>query len=249
VPARAQDAALGREVIFIVGLPRSGSTLVEQILAAHASVAGGNELLDLPDTLEEESRRRGSRFPTWIHQAEAADWERLGRRYLERTARWREQRPMFTDKGLSNWRYVGAVAAMLPGARFIDCRRDPVETCLACFRQLFAKEQAFTYDLSELAAFWRDYDRMMQVWQQRYPDKVHKLVHEDLLADPEREIRRLLDFCALSFDATCLRFHEVEREVRTASAAQVREPLRRSTARADRYGDLLAPLRRSLAAT
>ena len=244
---RSADAEQGREVIFVFGLPRSGSTLVEQILAAHPEVAGANELEDLTAVLKDESKRRKSSFPMWVRDARAEDWDRLGKDYLERTARFRRDRPIFTDKGLSNWGYIGALRAMLPGARLVNCRRDPVENCLACFRQSFAQELGFTYDLAEIASFWRDYDRLMRVWHRRYPGAVHDLVHERLIADSETEIRGLLEYCGLPFDPACLRFHEVERNVRTASAAQVREPLRGDTARADRYGALLDPLRGMLA--
>jgi hypothetical protein len=245
--ATSSPPELGREVIFVFGLPRSGSTLVEQILAAHPSVAGANELDDLNLVIEGESRRRGGPFPMWVPQMAPADWERLGREYLARTAQWRRERPIFTDKGLTNWAYLGALRAMLPGARFVNTRRVPVENCLACFRQAFARELGFTYDLAEMAAFWRDYDRLMRTWRQRYPGAVHDVVHERLVAEPETEIRALLDACGLEFDAACLRFHEIERHVRTASAAQVRQPLRADTARAARYGTLLDPLRAMLA--
>lgn len=238
---------LGSEVIFVFGLPRSGSTLVEQILAAHPSVTGANELDELNLVIADESRRRRKPFPIWVPDAGPGDWERLGRDYLARTARWREERPVFTDKGLTNWGYVGALEAMLPGARLVNTRRDPVENCLACFRQSFARELGFTYDLAEMAAFWRDYDRLMRLWQQRYPGRIHDVVHERLVVEPEAEIRALLASCGLAFDEACLRFHEVERNVRTASAAQVRQPLRADTARASRYGTLLDPLRAMLA--
>jgi Flp pilus assembly protein TadD len=237
----------GREVIFIFGLPRSGSTLVEQILAAHPQVTGANELDDLSKLLQEESLRRGAPFPAWIRQATPEDWKRLGEQYLERTAKWRATTPIHTDKGLSNWGYVGALRAMLPGAKLVNCRRDPVENCLACFRQSFAQELGFTYDLAEVASYWRDYDRLMRIWQSRYPGVVLDVVHEALTAEPETQIRALLDFCGLPIDEACLNFHEAERNVRTASAAQVREPIRKSTARADRYGALLDPLRAMLA--
>lgn len=245
-PAHAADPQLGREVIFIVSLPRSGSTLVEQILSSHPEVEGANELSDLGEVIHAESNRRGTEFPNWVSDARAADWQRLGQEYLARTERWRRTRPIFTDKALSNWRYVGAALAMLPGARFINCQRDPVETCLSCYRQYFGKRQPFTYDLTELAAYWNEYDRMTRFWQARYPHRLLDVVHERLLADPDAEVRRMLEFCKLSFDPACLRFHESTRAVRTISAAQVREPLRRSTMRADRYGDLLAPLRWAL---
>ncbi len=132
--------------------------------------------------------------------------------------------------------------AMLPGARFVDCRRDPLETCLSCFRQLFARGQAWSYDMQELVAFWHDYDRAMRTWNSRHPAAIRSQSHENLIADPEREIRALLAFCGLPFDAACLAPHETSRAVRTISAAQVREPMRADTARAWRYGDLLLPM-------
>ncbi|HKE49148.1 MAG TPA: sulfotransferase [Rhodanobacteraceae bacterium] len=245
-PATASPPELGREVIFIVSLPRSGSTLTEQILASHPDVEGGNELPDLGNVLDEESKRTGLEFPDWVPQATPEDWRRLGESYLERTARFRRDRGRFTDKALSNWRVVGAAMAMLPGARFVNCRRDPVETCLSCFRQVFTRGQAFTYDLQDLAAYWRDYDRLMRFWNARYPHAVRDQVYEKLVEDPEGEVRALLAFCGLEFDPACLRFYETPRNVRTISAAQVREPLRRDTARAPLYRELLTPLRLAL---
>ena len=237
----------GHEVVFIVSLPRSGSSLVEQILATHSQVDGAGELADLPAVIHAESARRGREFPDWVADATVADWRRLGGEYLQRTARWRATRPRFTDKAPDNWRFVGAIAAMLPGARVLICRRDPVETCLAGFRQLFARGgQAFSYDLADLAAYWRDFDRAARHWQVLYPERVRTQDLEALLADPEAQIRALLEFCRLPFEADCLQFHRTERTVATASAAQVREPLRRDTARAPAYGALLDPLRRLL---
>jgi len=244
--ATTADSDQGREVIFIVSLPRSGSTLTEQILASHRDVEGANELWDLHAVLEEESVRRKQAFPLWCEHADPADWQRLGRRYLERTARWRQMRPRFTDKALANWRYLGAIAAMLPGARIVHCRRDPLETCFACYRTPFSHGQAFTYDIAELAAYWREYEGLVRIWHARYPGRIFDQVYEDLIAQPEMQIRRLLDACDLSFDEACLRFHETARGVRTLSAAQVREPLRRDTARAAPYGELLSSLRDAL---
>ena len=153
----------------------------------------------------------------------------------------------FIDKALLNWRYLGALRAMLPGSRFVDCRRDAVETCWSCFKQLFgAGRHAYSYDLADLAETWRDYDRLSAFWRRRFPDRVREQSYERLLADPEDETRALLDFCGLAFDPACLRFHETERNVRTASAAQVREPLRTDTARSAAYGHRLDPLRRML---
>lgn len=242
------DATLGREVIFIVSLPRSGSTLAEQILASHPQVEGANEITDLPQVIEEESSRRGQPFPQWVASATAADWSRLGRSYLQRTERWRQQRRRFTDKNLINWRLVGAMLAMLPGARVVLCHRDPLETCLACYRQLFSNGALFSYDLQEMVSYWRDYTRLSRHWRQLYPEQIIDFDYESLLDEPERQIRRLLNFCNLDFDPACLDFHQTRRAVlSTASAAQVRQPLQRGTARSTLYGDRLDYLRMLLA--
>lgn len=244
-PAGATDPELGREVIFVPSLPRSGSTLVEQILASHSGVEGPGELPDLPLTLSEEARRRGRPFPAWARELQPADWQRLGERYLERTADRRNGRPVFTDKLPGNWYYIGAIRAMLPGSKIVACRRDPLETCFSCYRQhLDDNEYARTFD--DLAAYWRDYDRAIRHWRGLHPGHVYEHVYEDLLADPETAIRALLEFCGLPFEDACLHFHHTTRDVRTPSAMQVRQPLRRDTARAARYGALLDPLRRAL---
>jgi tetratricopeptide (TPR) repeat protein len=243
---RAPSDAQGAEVIFIVSLPRSGSTLVEQILAAHPEVEGASELGDLGAVIQEESQRRRRGFPAWIADATADDWTRLGRRYLERTERWRAQRPRCTDKMPNNWLYLGAALAMLPGARVVDCRRDPLETAWSCFKQLFSNGAVFSYAYDDIAAWLGGYERAMAAWSLRAPGRIHRQDYEALLTEPEASIRNLLDACGLPFDAHCLRFHESTRSVRTASAAQVRAPLRAGTARAARYGALLDPLRAAL---
>jgi tetratricopeptide (TPR) repeat protein len=242
-----RDPALGHEAIFIVGLPRSGSTLFEQILAAHPEVEGASELPDLGDVIQAESRRRGKPFPQWVGEADADDWHRLGADYLRRTARWRARRPRFTDKMPENWKLAGVLRAMLPGATVIDARRDPLETGWSCFRQQFYQLPHFSCDLADIGAYLRGCERAMDTWRARDPAHIHLRRYEDLLADPEARIRHLLDTCGLAFDARCLDFHTAARSVRTASAAQVRQPLRGDTARATRYGALLDPLRAALA--
>jgi len=238
-------APLGGEVVFVASLPRSGSTLTEQILASHSQVAGAGELTDLPQVLSEESRRRQQQFPYWINAMTPADWERLGRRYLERTAHWRTQHAYFTDKLPNNWQYVSAIRSMLPQARIVIVRRDPLETCLAIYRQYLANAE-YAHTFADLAAYWRDFDRATRQWVQAYPDHVYENVYEDLVADPQRRIRELLAFCGLPFEQACIDFHKTERDVHTPSAAQVREPIRRDTARSARYGALLDPLRAAL---
>ena len=237
-------ADLGSEVIFIVGLPRSGTTLVEQILAAHPNVEGANELPDLAVVMEQESRRRRLLFPQWAGQATAADWQRLGREYLERTSRWRVDKPMHSDKMPENWPYSAAIRVMLPGARIIDSRRDPVETAWSCFKQLFGPNRvAYSYDPAELAQYWRDYDDFMRVQARTHPSHLRVQSHEALTANLEAEVRALLAFCGLEWAAACLQSHRVARAVRTASAAQVRQPLRRTTASTAAYGESLGAFR------
>jgi tetratricopeptide (TPR) repeat protein len=244
-PPGAAEPTLGHEVIFITSLPRSGSTLVEQILASHSGVEGAGELVDLPAVLAEESQRRGQPFPRWVPHMQPEDWERLGRRYLKRSRRWQGRRARFTDKLPNNWIYLGAIRAMLPGAHVIACRRDPLETCLSCYRQRFAGNE-YTRTFEDLASFWHDFDRSIRHWAALHPGHVLEHSYEDLLADAERSIRRLLDFCDLPFEAACLQFHATRRDVRSPSATQVRQPLQRDTARAPRYGALIDPLRTTL---
>lgn len=246
-PHASAPAQLGEQVIFIVGMPRSGTTLVEQMLSAHPDVVGASELPHLSTVIQEESARRGQAFPRWVGAASAADWERLGQRYLQLTERWQAAR-RFTDKLPENWPYVGAALAMLPGARVIGCERDLVETCWSCYKQLFAPNRvAYSYDFDELAGYAHDSRRLWAWWRQRYPQHCRTLVYETLLASPEAEIRSLLDFCGLPFDTACLSSQDSPRVTRTASAAQVRQPLSRTTARGDRYGELFSPLRDALA--
>jgi tetratricopeptide (TPR) repeat protein len=237
------DPGLGHEAIFIVGLPRSGSTLFEQILAAHPQVEGASELPDLEQVLGEESSRRRQPLLRWIGDASAGDWQRLGRRYLERTARWRRHKPRHTDKLPSNWLLSGVLAAMLPGAPIVDVRRDALEAGWSCYKQQFYRLPHFACTLTDIAAYIRDYERIMAAWQAATPRRIRIQHYEALLAAPEAEIRALLAFCGLAFDPACLEYHHARRNVRTASAAQVRQPLQHDTARADRYGALLDPLR------
>jgi tetratricopeptide (TPR) repeat protein len=243
-PAGATEP-LGEEVIFIASMPRSGSTLIEQVLASHSQVAGAGELSELPLVLTEESQRRNLPFPHWVPAMRTEDWARLGRRYLERTAHWRTRRPRFTDKLPYNWLYAGAIRAMLPGARIVIGRRDPLETCLSCYRQYLVNNE-YTRTFADLTAYWHEFDRAVRHWRGLHPTRVYESVYEALIAEPESKIRELLAFCDLSFEPTCLEFHRTVREVHTPSAAQVREPLRRDTARAMRYGSLLDPLRTAL---
>ena len=230
-------------MIFIVGLPRSGSTLFEQILAAHPQVEGAGELPDLGIVLQQESLRRGRPYPQWVAEASAADWDRLGRDYLARTARWRSQRPRFTDKHPDNWKHAGVLRAMLPGA---SRGRNPARAAgnrvvllqAAVLRATALRQRPGRHRL--LPARLRAGDGRPGARATRQRIFLHR--YETLLEDPEPAIRALLRDCGLAFDPACLSPHRATRSVRTASAAQVRQPLRAGTARAVAYGSLLDPL-------
>ena len=240
----ARGADQGREVVFIVGLPRSGSTLVEQVLAAHSQVEGASELPYLPQVIESESRRRGRPFPAWATQASADDWTRLGQEYLRLSARWRLQRPLATDKLPDNWMYAGAIRAMLPQARIIECRRDPLETCWSCYKQLFAPGLAnFSYDYASLAQYWQACETLGELHARAHPAHFRIQRYETLARAPEPEIRAILEFCGLTFEPGCLDFRAARRAVRTPSALQVRQPVRGPSQPAERLGELLNPLR------
>jgi Tfp pilus assembly protein PilF len=243
-PLEVGLAQQGDEVIFVVSMPRSGSTLTEQILASHSQIEGGGELSDVSQLLQDESVRREKPFPDWGRDLTPAQWRVMGQRYLARTRRWRKLRPRFTDKRPGNWLHVGAILAMLPKARVVIARRDRLENCLGCYRYMVMHDYA--HDFADLAAAWRDFDRAARHWQRIYPDRVYVQEYEDLVADPETHIRRLLSFCDLPFEEACLNFHATERRVATPSATQVREPIRKDTARANKYGALLDPLRAEL---
>lgn len=242
-----EDTTRGKEVVFLVGLPRSGSTLFEQVLAAHPQVEGASELPWLERIVSQESQRRRLPLGKWVTQASAADWQRLGQEYLDATARWRRQRPMFTDKMPGNWRLAGVAMAMLPGARFVDCRRDALETGLSCYKQLFAPGLAdWAFDIGHIGGYWKDYLHTSDIWNARQPRRYRTFHYEDLIAGTEPSVRALLAFCELAFDERCLAPHATRRAIRTASAAQVRKPIHAGTARAARYGTLLDPLRKSM---
>lgn len=242
-PAQPQD--FGHEVIFIVSLPRSGSTLVEQILASHSQVTGTAELPDMAQVISDASTQYGAPLWQWAPALDAAGWSALGKTYLQRTAHWRRSTPRCTDKMPGNWRHVGAILSMLPNARVVMVRRDPLETALAGYRMLLDGHD-YAHCFEGLAETSRQFDHAINVWQSRYPDRVRVQSYEALTADPEAQIRDLLAFCDLPFEQACINFHATKRRVTTPSAAQVRQPMRRDTARSDKYGALLDPLREAL---
>ena len=220
-----------RDPIFIVGLPRSGSTLLEQILASHSMVDGTMELhniLALAQKLRGREPEKTSRYPTILHELDEDYFRRFGEQYIEETRVYRGNSPLFTDKMPNNFLHVGLIRLILPNARVIDARRDPMACCFSCFKQLFGEGQEFTYGLEEVGRYYRAYVRLMEHWDRALPGYVLQVLHEDVVDDLETQVRRILDFCGLPFEEACLNFHETERSVRTPSSEQVRQPIYRS---------------------
>jgi tetratricopeptide (TPR) repeat protein len=238
--------------IFIVGLPRSGSTLVEQILASHSCIEGTFELPNLLTIVREFDHADAAHdaYPEIVRAAPPEHLGKLGRRYIEETAPLRGARPYFIDKMPNNFSHVGLIQAILPRAVVIDVRRHPMDACFSTFKQHFAEGQSFSYDLEDLGRYYCCYLSLMDHWDTVLPGKVLRLQYEQLIRDPETQIRRLLSHCALPFEPACLSFHETKRPVRTASAEQVRQPLYTSGVGYWRHFEAqLAPLRRALGAS
>jgi tetratricopeptide (TPR) repeat protein len=213
--------------IFIVGLPRSGSTLLEQILASHSQVEGTMELpniLNMVGQFDDLSSGRDG-YPETVARASTAQLAGLGRRYLEETAALRTGRAHFTDKLPNNFSHIGLIHAILPHAIIIDARRHPMDACFSTFKQHFAEGQTFSYNLNDLGRYYRCYLSLMDHWDRVLPGRVLRLQYEELVREPDENIRRLLEHCGLPFEPACLAFHETRRAVRTASAEQVRQPL------------------------
>jgi predicted Zn-dependent protease len=218
--------------IFIVGLPRAGSTLIEQILASHPAVEGTAELPDIISIARSLTGPQGpqpqERYPEALAALSPAQCAALGAQYLERTRiQRRTTRPLFIDKMPNNFLYLGLIRLILPRAKIIDARRAALACCFSAYKQYFANGQNYTYDLGELGAYYRGYVDLMHHFDAALPGAVHRVQHECLIEDTEGEVRRLLAYCGLPFDADCLRFHENRRAVRTASSQQVRRPISR----------------------
>ena len=213
--------------IFVVGLPRSGSTLIEQILASHSRVDATHELPEVGRLIQGINRERKDRiiYPEAVRDFDDAAWAALGRSYIDETRKYRRGASHFVDKMPNNFASIGLLSLALPNAIFINTRRHPLDTCLSCYKQLFAKGQPFTYDLTELGEYYLQYDRLMAHWHAVLPGRVLDLQYEQMVADQAGQTRRLLDFCGLPWEDACLRFHETERAIRTASSEQVRLPI------------------------
>ena len=226
---RADWGAPDRDPIFIVGLPRSGSTLLEQILASHSQVEGTHELSDVQRMVLELQGRDpdldNPRYPRSLVDLSREDIRRLGDRYLTETRVFRADRPFFIDKMPNNFRHIGLIHLMLPNARIIDARREPMACCFSNLKQLFAHGQEFTYGVEDIARYYRTYLDLMDHWNAVLPGRVLRVRHEDVVADLDGSVRRMLDHCGLPFEPACLDFHKTRRSVRTPSSEQVRQPI------------------------
>jgi tetratricopeptide (TPR) repeat protein len=250
--ARHKDSGVrAPDPIFIVGLPRSGSTLIEQILASHSAVEGTQELADVPRIVVELQGRDWDldqpRYPGVLASMSAQDFHRLGEKYLSDTRAYRTDKARFIDKMPNNFRHIGLVQLILPNAKIIDARREPMACCFGNLKQLFAHGQEFAYSIDDIARYYRTYLELMRHWDTVLPGRVLRVHHEDLVNDLEGNVRRLLDYCELEFEPACVEFHKTERSVRTASSEQVRQPIYREGLEQWRhYEAWLGPLRAAL---
>ncbi|HET6941734.1 MAG TPA: sulfotransferase [Sphingomicrobium sp.] len=240
---KAPGGSNAPDPIFVVGMPRAGSTLVEQILSSHSLVEGTSELPDMPAI----ARGRG-KYPASAVELSVEERREAGHEYLKRSAvQRRTDRPFFIDKLPNNWMFVPFIQLVLPNAKIVDARRHPLGCCFSNFRQHFARGQDFTYDLGDLGSYYSDYVRLMAHMDKVLPGRVHRVTYERMVDDTEAEIRALLDYCGLEFEPACLSFYETERAVRTPSSEQVRRPIYRDATEEWRaYDAHLEPLKRAL---
>ncbi len=230
---RAGQGCGAPDPIFILGMPRAGSTLLEQILASHSQIEGTMELPDIHAIARRidghHARNEPGNYPEALSSIDAETLCQLGQEYLDRTRIQRSQgKPYFIDKMPNNWAYAGFIRLVLPNAKIIDARRHPLDCCFSNFKQHYARGQNFSYDLTHIGRYYADYVRYMAHMDCVQPGKIYRVIHDRLVEDPEAEIRSLLDYCGVAWEDACLNFHENKRAVRTASSEQVRQPLSRS---------------------
>ncbi len=245
------SGVLSERPIFVIGMPRSGTTLTEQILCSHSRVAAGGELVALPNAssriLDLSPRRRP--YPWGLQDLDAEQLATLARGYLDRLDKLYPDGRKVTDKLPFNFMHIGVIALLLPKAKIVHCRRDPRDTCLSCYFTSFADENQFANDLGTLGRYYADYHRLMEHWRSAFPGRIFDLKYEGLIADPEPTVRNLLGYCGLEWEDSCLLFHETQRDIRTPSRWQVRRPLyRESVERWRNYAKHLGPLEQALGA-
>jgi len=215
--------------IFILGLPRAGSTLIEQILSSHSQIEGTQELPNILTTSKKiRMQNETVGYPQNILNLSNNEFIKLGKDYIEDTRWARSSKPFFIDKMPNNFFHIGLIKLILPNAKIIDARRNPLDGCFSCFKQYFAKGQHFTYDLDDIARYYKDYLRLMDFWNSLYPDAIYTAQYENIISNPETEIKSLLNYCNVDFEDSCLEFYKSNRPVKTASSEQVRQPIYKS---------------------
>jgi tetratricopeptide (TPR) repeat protein len=249
--ARPGTGAADNAPIFILGLPRSGSTLLEQILASHTRVEGTHELAEIPRLVLELQGRDpeigNPRYPGVLADLPPESFAQFGQKYLQDTRSYRTGKPHFIDKMPNNFRHIGLIHLILPEAKIIDARREPMACCFSNLKQLYARGQEFAYSVEDIARYYRTYLELMEHWDQVLPGRVLRVHHEDVVDDLDGSVRRLLEFCELPFEPACLEFHRTERSIRTASSEQVRQPIfREGLDQWRNYEPWLEPLRIAL---
>jgi tetratricopeptide (TPR) repeat protein len=240
-----------KDPIFILGLPRAGSTLIEQILASHSAIDG---TLELPNILSLAHSLRGDdvygkkgNYPKVMSDFTCDQRESMGKFYIEETRIHRQDAPMFTDKMPNNFRHIGLIHLIMPNAKIIDARRNPLDCCFSMFKQLFAQGQEFSYGLAEAGSYYKSYVKLMDHWDRVLPGKILRVNNEDVIEDLEGQVKRMLDFLELPFERECISFHETDRSVRTASSEQVRQPInKKGMGRWKPYAKNLKPLLESI---
>ena len=215
--------------IFILGLPRSGSTMIEQILSSHSLIEGTQELpniLAISRDIKLIDQKKG--YPHNLLGLDQSSFDDLGNKYIDETKWARSSKPFFIDKMPNNFVHIGLIKLILPKAKIIDARRNPMDTCFSCFKQYFAKGQHFTYDLDDIARYYKDYLRLMDYWKKLFPEEIFTINYEQVIDNPNERIRDLLEFCNVKFEDNCINFHKSKRPVKTASSEQVRQPMYKS---------------------
>lgn len=237
--------------IFILGMPRAGSTLIEQILASHSAVEGTMELADIPrmaqDLQDRDAGTATPRYPGVLATLSAAELRRRGDQYLAETRVYRSGKPYFIDKMPNNFRHIGLIKTILPNAKIIDARREPLACCFSNYKQLFASGQQFTYSVEDITRYYRMYVTLMDHWEEALPGQILRVQYEELVENLPGQVRRIVDFCGLEFEPACVEFYKTERRIHTASSEQVRRPINRDGVDQWRHFEpWLGPMRASL---
>ena len=217
-----------RDPIFVLGMPRSGSTLVDQIISSHSKVDGTQELPNIIKIAAELNSNNQKNYPEVLKDLDESKLSNLGKDYISETAWARDSAPFFIDKMPNNFIHIGLIKTILPNAKIIDTRRDPMDTCFSCFKQFFARGQLFTYSLEDLGNYYTDYIRAMNHWHNVYGKDIYTVHYDNVINETEETIRELIDYCELPFEKECLEFYNSSRPVKTPSAEQVRQPIYKS---------------------